>query len=83
MGMRGGLIGCGCIWDAPGTGCDVGYVLFKHAWELHLCVTGPGFFDLDQEGQEQLRDEFERAIGQYAVHLGEPVPVGPEKGGRI
>lgn len=72
---------CGCTWEAPGSDCDVGYVLFKHAWELHLCMVGPGFFDLERGEQEQLWDECERAIGQYAAHMGVPVP-GKEGKGR-
>jgi len=67
---------CGCTWNGPGDGCGSGYMCFKHAWELHLCLVGAGFLDLDKEAQEQLWDEFERWVGRYAVHIGEPVPAG-------
>lgn len=71
---------CGCSWNRPGEQCSAGYVLFKHAWELHQCIVGPGFFDLDHEGQERLWDEYERWVGRYAAHIGEPIPGKEEEG---
>lgn len=62
---------CGCTWGGPGVRCSAGYALFKHAWELYLCLTGPGFLDLDVESRDQLWSEYERARRQYASHLRE------------